>query len=136
MKIKLDPGAILPTKGHEYDAGYDLYAMNDGIVRAGGGCSFDTGVHFALNPFSCGLIKSRSSLNVKHNITAEGVIDSGYRGSIVVKLLNHGDSDYRVNKGDRIAQLLVVPVLDPPLMVVDELDETERGCGGFGSTGK
>lgn len=129
MKIKLDPGAVLPTKGHEHDAGYDLYAMNDGIVRVEGGCSFDTGVHIALNPFSCGL-------NVKHNITAEGVIDCGYRGSIVVKLLNHGDTDYRVNKGDRIAQLLVVPVLAPPLVVVDELDETERGFGGFGSTGK
>jgi len=83
-----------------------------------------------------GMVKSKSGLNVKHGILSEGVIDVGYTGSIRVKLYNHGDKGYQVNKGDKISQLVILPILTPDLELVDELDETERGNNGFGSTGR
>jgi len=83
-----------------------------------------------------GFIKSKSGLNVNHDIVSEGVIDVGYTGSIRVKLYNHGGYDYKVNKGDKISQLVILPILTPDLELVDELESTERGEGGFGSTGK
>ncbi len=79
---------------------------------------------------------SKSGLNVHHDITSEGVIDVGYTGAIVVKLYNHGEIPYFVKKGDKISQLVIVPVVIPPLEIVDELEDTERGDGGFGSTGR
>ena len=85
---------------------------------------------------TAGFLKSKSGLNVKHNLTSEGVIDMGYTGSIVVKLYNHGAEDYHVRRGDKISQLVIVPVLTPTLEVVQELDETERGNNGFGSSGR
>ena len=85
---------------------------------------------------TAGFLKSKSGLNVKHNLTSEGVIDMGYTGSIVVKLYNHGTADYHVKRGDKISQLVIVPVLTPTLEVVQELDETERGENGFGSSGR
>lgn len=83
-----------------------------------------------------GFLKSKSGLNVKYGITSEGVIDVGYTGSIMVKLYNHSDKPYRVRKGDKISQLVILPCLLPELEVVDSLEETERGTGGFGSTGR
>ena len=80
--------------------------------------------------------KSKSGLNVKHDITSEGVIDSGYTGSICVKLYNHGQNAYEVNKGDKVSQLVIMPIITPALEIVECLDSTERGDGGFGSTGK
>lgn len=82
------------------------------------------------------MLKSKSGLNVKHGITSEGVIDEGYTGSIVVKLYNHTLDDYHVNIGDKISQLVVVPVLTPGLEFVDALDGGERGENGFGSSGR
>lgn len=82
------------------------------------------------------MIKSKSGLNVKHGITSEGVIDSGYTGSIVVKLYNNSGRDYKVNAGDKISQLVILPIFAPELELVESLEETERGAGGFGSTGK
>jgi dUTP pyrophosphatase len=73
---------------------------------------------------------------VKHGITSEGVIDAGYTGAIVAKLYNHSEMFYHVRKGDKITQLVILPILTPELEVVDSLDETERGAGGFGSTGR
>lgn len=135
MKIKLDPGAFCPTRAHEDDAGLDLYAMEDKIIRACGSATFFTGVHVQLPPNTAGMIKSKSGLNVKYGITSEGVLDVGYTGGIVVKLYNNSGTDYRVKRGDKISQLVIVPILRPTLEIVEELDEAERGDNGFGSTG-
>lgn len=136
MKIKLDPWAIMPTRAHDTDAGLDLYSCEEKTVPAFGSALFNTGVHVQLPPNTAGMIKSKSGLNVKHGITSDGVVDVGYTGSIRVKLYNHSDTAYRVKRGDKISQLVIVPVVIPPLVVVDELEESERGDNGFGSTGR
>lgn len=136
MKIVLDKGAVMPTRAHESDAGLDLYARERQPIRARGSVEFDTGVHIELPPGTVGMIKSKSSLYVKHGLISEGVIDVGYTGSIHVKLHNLSDNDYIVEKGDKISQLVIMPILTPELEVVDKLDETDRGNGGFGSTGR
>ena len=136
MKIMLDEGAILPTRAHETDAGLDLYSREDKVVPARGSAFFDTGVHIQLPEDTCGEIISRSGLNVKHNLTSTGLIDVGYTGSIGVKLYNHSDKDYFVKRGDKISQLKISPIIRPFLEVVDELEDTDRGSGGFGSTGR
>ena len=154
IKVKLDEGAILPTKAHRADAGYDIYAREDlnlpGIktevvfdreeiyaTRTHIGCvSHDTGVHIEIPEGYVGFLKSKSGLNVNHGLTSEGVIDSGYTGSIVVKLYNNTSENYCVKKGDKISQLVILPIASPTLEVVEELAETERGNGGFGSTGR
>ena len=136
MKIKLDEKAIMPTRAHETDAGLDLYAPESVTIEPKKAICVDTGVHIELPINTVGMIKSKSGLNVKHGITSEGVIDVGYTGSMVVKLYNHSDKPYTVNKGDKISQLVILPILAPELELVDELTETERGDGGFGSTGR
>ena len=83
-----------------------------------------------------GFIKSKSGMNIKHSIQSEGVIDSGYTGSINVKLFNHGSRDVRIEKGQKIAQIVLLPIVTPDLELADSLRETERGDSGFGSTGK
>lgn len=136
MKIMLDTNAIMPTRAHSTDAGLDLYAREAQIIPARESAIFDTGVHIALPPNTVGMIKSKSGLNVKHGLTSEGVVDVGYTGSIVVKLYNHSGYDYKVNAGDKISQLVIMPILTPELELVDSLEDTERGTCGFGSTGK
>ena len=136
MKVMLDPGAKMPTRAHATDAGLDIYAMSGQIVSAKESAVFDTGVHIEIPVGYVGFLKSKSGLNVKHGITSEGVIDAGYTGSIVVKLYNNSGYDYKVNAGDKISQLVILPILTPGLEEVDALDDTERGAGGFGSTGK
>ena len=136
MKIALDSGAYLPTRAHETDAGLDLYAMETQVVPAHDSVIFDTGVHVELPPYTVGMVKSKSGLNIKYGLTSEGVIDAGYTGSIKVKLYNHSDYDYTVNAGDKISQLVIMPILTPVLELVPELEATERGNNGFGSTGK
>jgi dUTP pyrophosphatase len=136
MKIKLDNGAYMPTRAHETDAGLDLYAMETQVVPARGSAVFDTGVHIELPNGTVGMLKSKSGLNVNHGLTSEGVIDVGYTGSLCVKLYNNSHLPYAVNKGNKISQLVILPILTPTLELVDELGETERGNGGFGSTGR
>lgn len=136
MKIKLDTWAICPTRAHETDAGLDLYATETKTVPPYGSATFDTGVHVQLPPFTACFLKSKSGLNVKHNITSDGVIDVGYTGSICVKLYNHGPEPYTVQRGDKISQLVVVDIHLPHIQIVDKLDDTDRGSGGFGSTGR
>ena len=136
MKIKLDKGARTPTRAHELDAGYDLYARFFECVPAGGSALFDTGVHMEIPKGYVGFLKSKSGLNVKSGLLGEGVIDAGYTGSIVVKLYNHGIVDRYFHPGDKISQIVLLPIFTPDLEVVDELTETERGENGFGSTGK
>lgn len=136
MKIKLDDGAKMPTRAYPTDAGLDIYSRETKVVPAGGSVVFDTGVHIDFPPYTCGFLKSKSGLNVKHGLTSEGVIDTGYTGSICVKLYNHSNTDYTVNKGDKISQLVCLHVLLPDLELVGELEEHDRGENGFGSSGK
>ena len=136
MKIMLDEGALVPTRAHNNDAGLDLYAREKTIVPAKESATFDTGVHVQLPPMTVGFLKSKSGLNVKYGLRGEGVIDEGYTGSIVVKLYNDSGYDYVVNKGDKIIQLVVLPIHRPILEIVKSFDETERGDNGFGSSGR
>ena len=137
IKVKLDPGAFLPTKGHADDAGWDLYAKESFTVPAGGSAVHNTGVHMAIPKGYCGLIVSKSGLNVKRGITCRGLVDAGYVGSIVAKLDNASQGrDYAFKAGEKITQIVILPIPDVELEVVSELEETERGSGGFGSTGK
>lgn len=136
MNIKLDSTAFMPKRGHATDAGLDLLSPVDTVVPAHGAVTIDTGVHIELPLNTAGFLKSKSGLNVKYGITSEGVIDVGYTGSIAVKLYNHGAVDYKVTRGDKISQLVVVNIQVPELVQVDKLADTERGNGGFGSTGK
>jgi dUTP pyrophosphatase len=136
MKIKLDTGARIPTRAHATDAGLDLYARESQIVRAKDSAKFDTGVHIELPHGTTGFLKSKSGLNVNNGITSEGVIDEGYTGSIVVKLYNNSENDFKVKAGQKISQLVILPVVIPEtLEIVQELENTDRGEGGFGSTG-
>ena len=136
MKIMLDEGAYMPTRAHETDAGLDIYARKGDFVPARGSVKFDTGVHIELPKGTVGMLKSKSGLNVNHGITSEGVIDVGYTGSIVAKLYNNSDEDYYISAGEKITQLVIMPIITPDLELVDSLEETERGDNGFGSTGR
>ena len=136
MKIKLDMGAFVPVRAHGTDAGADLRSPIDTEVPARGSRVIDTGVHIQLPRDCVGMLKSKSGLNIKHGITSEGVIDEGYTGSIKVKLYNHGDEPYIVERGDKITQLVVVPCMYLYFDLVDYLEDSERGGAGFGSTGK
>ena len=136
VDVALDDGARLPTRGHAADGGLDLYSRHDAVIEPGKSCRFDTGVHMAIPEGFVGFIKSKSGLNVNYGIQSEGVIDSGYTGSIVVKLFNHGDLPVEIKKGQKISQLVLLPIITPILCVVKDLEATERGNGGFGSTGK
>lgn len=136
MRVVLDNGAIMPTRAHATDAGYDLYAREQQIIPTQESACFDIGVHIEIPAGYVGFLKSKSGLNVKHGITSEGVIDAGYTGSIVVKLYNNSGFDYTVHKGDKISQIVLLPIFTPELEQVDKLEETERGAGGFGSSGK
>lgn len=136
MKVVLDRGAFAPERAHGTDAGLDLRSPKDVTVPAHGSAIIDTGVHVEI-PFSCaGFLKSKSGLNVKHGITSEGVIDTGYTGSVVAKLYNNSSKDYHIKRGDKITQLVVMLIGLPDVELVDSLEETERGENGFGSTGK
>lgn len=136
MKIKLDPGAFMPERAHSADAGYDLRSPVTGRIYAGEAVVIDTGVHVQIPVGHVGMLKSKSGLNVKHDIVGEGVIDSGYTGSIRVKLYNHGAESYMIECGDKISQLVILPIITPELELVTELEETDRGNKGFGSTGR
>jgi dUTP pyrophosphatase len=137
MRVKLLPGAILPTRAHPADAGLDLYARTGATIYPGESATFDTGVCMELPKQTFGKIESRSGLNVKHGIVScGGVIDSGYTGSIAVKLYNLSDEPYHVKAYERIAQLIILPYVPVDLKEVDELEETDRGSNGFGSSGR
>ena len=122
-------------KKHKGDAGGDIVASKGCTIKAGGSKKVDTGLRVDIPLGYVGIIHSRSGLAFKENITAfQGVIDHGYEGEVGVLLYNHGDKDYKVKKGDKIAQLVVYPVRLDLVPVEDE--EAKRGESGFGSTGK
>lgn len=143
LKIYLDEGAKMPTRAHEFDAGLDIFAPESIILYAGNSVEVDTGVHIEIPVGYCGLLKSKSGLNCRHGITGEGVIDHGYTGSIRVKLYNNSRDEkmHFFEKGDKLIQLLIVPIETPELELVESIQElyggdTERGDGGFGSSGR
>ena len=142
MRRKVDPtvlrveGAYLPQRAHDTDAGLDLRTPVDAYVRAGGSTVIDTGVHIQLPPGTVGMLKSKSGLNTKDGIVSEGVIDEGYTGTILVKLYNHGTEAKQFTRGDKITQLVVLPVLYVKVEQADALDGGDRGDNGFGSTGR
>lgn len=136
MKVKIDEGAFAPERAHRQDAGLDLRSPVDIYVPAHGWAVIDTGVHVQIPYGQVGFLKSKSGLNVKHGIVSEGVIDSGYTGSVVVKLYNNSSEHYHVSVGDKITQLVVLPVILDSVEIVDEIQGFERGEKGFGSTGK
>ena len=136
IKVLLDDGAILPTKAHPTDAGFDLYSRDYCVIKPNSSATFDTGVHIELPLNTVGFLKSKSGLNVKLGIVGEGVIDCGYTGSIVVKLYNHSESEVEIQPGFKISQLVILPIINDELQIVDNLKETERGDKGFGSSGK
>jgi dUTP pyrophosphatase len=136
IKIKLDQGAIAPSRAHPWDGGLDLFAMEDEIIPVQNRRTFDTGLHIQIPEGFVGLIRSRSGMMVRHGILTDGTIDAHYTGPIKVCLFNHGLVEYPVHAGDKIAQLVIVPCMLPRLELVDSLEETDRGDNGFGSTGR
>ena len=136
MRVKLDEGAFEPMRAHPTDAGLDLRTPNHCVIPAKGSVTIDTGVHFELPKGCYGKLESKSGLNVKHGVVClGGTIDEPYRGSVVVKLYNMSDTDYEFKKGDKIVQMIIQPYHAPDIEYVSELDETDRGNDGFGSTG-
>lgn len=136
MKIKLDPWGYAPTRAHDTDAGMDLRASITQTIPPRGNAVFRTGVHVQLPPGTAGLLVSKSGLNVNADITSTGLIDEGYDGEIKVKLHNHGNKCITISAGQRITQLVVIPVLYEPIKLVDEIEGGPRGSNGFGSTGR
>ena len=135
---KLDPRATIPSYAHPGDAGLDLSSCETVEIAPGSTAMVRTGVAIALPPGTEGQVRPRSGLAAKHAVTvlnAPGTIDEGYRGELRVILINHGLEVFRVEPGMRIAQLVVAPVLRVETSLVDSLDDTARGTGGFGSTG-
>jgi dUTP pyrophosphatase len=135
FKVMLDENTKMPTKAHNTDAGFDLYSPKALIVRGGDSAIIDTGVHIEIPKGYVGFLKSKSGLNVKQGITGEGVIDSGYTGSIVAKLYNNGSEPVYLAEGQKIIQIVFLPIPEVELVLTDSFEATERGDGGFGSTG-
>jgi dUTP diphosphatase len=136
---RLDARARLPTRAYPGDAGLDLYALEDGALEPGERASVRTGIAVEIPDGEAGLVLPRSGLAARHGIAlvnAPGLIDSGYRGEIVVLLLNTDPSvRFEMAAGDRIAQLVLVKVQTPEVVEVEALAVSERGAGGFGSSG-
>ena len=137
--IKLSEKATLPTRAHDNDAGLDLYAAEKARIVPGARVSIGTGLAVAVPEGLAGLVLPRSGLALKHGVTlinSPGLIDPGYRGEVRVVLLNTDQTiDFVCAPGDRIAQLLLVPIATASPMQADALDTSARGAGGFGSSG-
>lgn len=141
MKVlfrKIDPAAHLPSYAHPGDAGMDLFSVEDVSLAPGGRALVHTGLVMQLPPDAEAQVRPRSGLALKHGVTVlntPGTIDAGYRGEVGVILINHGDVDFLVEKGMKIAQMVVSPVVRATIEETSVTDETDRGTGGFGSTG-
>ena len=142
LKIKkLNENAVAPLKATDGSAGYDLCACMDSaiVILPGQSAVVHTAIACQIPVGTVGLVYIRSSLGVKHQIRLSngvGVIDSDYRGEIMVSLHNFGSKEYRVEPFDRIAQMVITPYYAPQVEIVNSLEDTDRGTGGFGSTGK
>ena len=138
MKVKLlHPKAVSPSKGTAYSAGFDLSSVKEYLIFPKERRLISTGLAIEIASGLFGKIEPRSGLDVDHDIDVmAGVIDSDYRGEIKILLINQGSLTSKVKVGDRIAQLVIQPCCTPIIQTVYDLDETDRGDGGFGSTGK
>ena len=139
--VRLDPDLPLPAYARTGDAGADLVAREDALLPAGGGrAMIATGAAVAIPAGYAGLVLPRSGLAMRHGVTvlnAPGLVDAGYRGELRVLLVNTDPgADYVVHRGDRVAQLVIVSVEQVAVTVVEELPGSDRGCGGFGHTGR
>lgn len=136
INVMLDAWAFMPERAHDLDAGYDLRSPVD--ISFHYNAAIDTGVHIEIPKGYVGFLKSKSGLNVYNSITGEGVIDAGYTGSIMVKLYRNSQNqqEYHISRGDKIIQIVFLPIYTPKLILVDSLPKTERGDNGFGSTGR
>jgi len=135
--IKCDP-ELMPTIGNPGDAGYDLRSSEEATVSARSRTTINTGVAIALPAGYVALVHPRSGLAAKHGITvlnAPGTVDAGYRGEILITLVNHSDEDFLITKGDRVAQILFQKFESARFVPVTELPGSQRGSSGFGSTG-
>ena len=133
---RVSKNAVLPTRAHFDDAGLDLYCLEDLLLDPAAGKVAKTGIAIALPKGHVGLVVDRSSLAKRGLKTAGGVIDAGYRGEIHILLWNISNEPIQLRSGERIAQLLILPIATPAVQEVSTLDETSRGLNGFGSTGK
>jgi len=139
VKVKrINEAAIIPQYAHKGDAGLDLFSVEEKNITPGETALVHTGIQIELPEGTEAQIRPRSGLALKYSITVlntPGTIDEGYRGEIGVILINHGKFDFKVEKGTKIAQMVIKPVLKVSIVEVDELGTTERAEGGFGSTG-
>lgn len=136
--LRLDPTASPPSRGHSDDAGWDLTTIREVVLGPGERAAAPTGIAVAIPPGHAGLVLPRSGHARRLGVgvvNGPGLIDPGYRGEVVVLIINHGSDPVRFEPGDRIAQLVVVPVPDIDWVETDDLGATGRGQGGFGSTG-
>ena len=137
FKYTLKDGAFAPEKAHAWDAGFDLRTPEAFTIEAGKSVVIDTGIAVAIHDGYVGFLKSKSGLMCKHDIITDGgVIDAGYTGTIAVKLTNKGITPYTFGRGDKITQLVILPIPEVGMTEADKLDDTERGENGFGSTGR
>jgi dUTP pyrophosphatase len=134
--LRLSPDATLPTRAHADDAGLDLYSLEDTLLEPRQGKMARTGIALALPEHHVGMIADRSSLAKKGLKTAGGIIDAGYRGEIQIVIWNISAEPIQLRRGERIAQMLIIPIATPAVKEVTTLDETARGEKGFGSSGK
>ena len=136
--VKLREGAHIPTKAHEDDAGFDLYASEDFALNSHSYGCVPTALSIELPQGYEAQVRPRSGLAAKHGVTvlnAPGTIDAGYRGELKVILINHGDEDFLITAGMRIAQMVIAPVVAAEFIEVSSLEDSVRGEGGFGSSG-
>ncbi|MBQ3672559.1 MAG: dUTP diphosphatase [Kiritimatiellae bacterium] len=135
---RIHPDATLPAYAHASDAGMDVRSVEDLTIPAGRRALVHTGLVMELPLGYEAQVRPRSGLALKHGITVlntPGTIDAGYRGEVGVILANFGEADFVVKKGDKIAQIVIAPVTQPEIVEVADVNETDRGAGGFGSTG-
>ena len=135
LKVKLDENATAPVRAHQDDAGLDIMSAESVAVPSHDSMVVETGVHVQIPKGYVGLLTSKSGLMAKNGVTTRGTIDSGYTGSIKVVVFNDGGYPLFIKRGQKITQLLVIPIATPEVEIVDSLDETDRGENGFGSTG-
>lgn len=139
LKFKrIHPDAILPAYAHPSDAGMDVRSVENLVIPAGKRALVHTGLVMLLPPLYEAQVRPRSGLALKHGVTVlntPGTIDSGYRGEVGVILANFGETDFEIKTGDKIAQIVIAPVTQPEIVETEVVDETDRGAGGFGSTG-
>ena len=136
IKVKLAPTAYPPVRAYDTDAGADIRTPDGFTLKAHSSEIIATGVHVQLPPNTVGMLKSKSGLNIRYGIVSEGVIDEGFSGEIMVKLYNLSDHDHRFQRGDKITQLVVMPVHYVTYEQVESIDGGERGTDGYGSTGR